>query len=111
MAGATSPKRVVIYANKTGKEPFTEWLNGLKNDNHRRCILMRLRRIELGNFGDSKHIQGGVYEFRLFIGPGFRIYYGKDGETTIVLLCGGNKSSQTREIKTALIYWQEYKAT
>ena len=104
------PKTVIVYCDKTGKEPFTNWLNSLKDARDRRRILMRLRRVEQGNYGDSKHIQSGIFELRLFFGPGYRIYFGEDGDTLVILLCGGDKSSQDKNIQQAIKYWDEYKA-
>ena len=70
---------------------------------------MRLRRLEQGNFGDSKHIRERLYELRLFSGPGYRIYFGRDGDAVIVLLTGGDKSTQDKDIHAALLYWKDYK--
>ena len=103
------PKTVIVYTDKAGKEPFTRWLNSLKDARDRRRILARLRRIEQGNYGDCKPIQDGVFELRLFFGPGYRIYFGKDGKTLVILLCGGDKNSQGKDIKQAIMYWNEYK--
>jgi len=69
---------------------------------------MRLRRIEQGNYGDCKHIQNGLFELRFFFGPGYRIYFGEDGNTLVILLCGGDKSSQKKDILKAIKYWNEY---
>ncbi len=71
---------------------------------------MRLRRLEQGNLGDAKHIKGRLYELRLFFGPGYRIYFGKDGNSLIVLLAGGDKNSQEKDIRVALQYWEKYKS-
>jgi len=103
------PKTVIVYTDKAGKEPFTRWLNSLKDARDRRRILARLRRIEQGNYGDCKPIQDGVFELRLFFGPGYRIYFGKDGKTLVILLCGGDKNSQGKDIRQAIMYWNEYK--
>ena len=103
------PKTVIVYTDKAGKEPFTRWLNSLKDARDRRRILARLRRIEQGNYGDCKPIRDGVFELRLFFGPGYRIYFGKDGKTLVILLCGGDKNSQGKDIKQAIMYWNEYK--
>jgi len=62
----------------------------------------------LGNFGDCKPVSAGVFEFRLHFGSGYRIYYGKDGSTIILLLCGGDKNTQNRDIKKAKQYWKDY---
>ncbi len=87
---------------------FAEWLKGLKNPTDRRRILSRLRRIEQGNLGDHKFIRDGVYEMRLFFGPGYRLYFARDGENIIILLCGGDKDSQHHDITHAITLWQEY---
>ena len=103
-------KTVIVYSDKTGREPFTRWLNTLKDPITRRRIFTRLRRLEQGNFGDCKRLQDGVFELRLFLGPGYRIYFGKDGDTLIILLGGGDKSNQDKNIQTALMNWKEYKS-
>ena len=102
-------KTLFVYRDQNGKEPFTIWLNKLKDAGFRRRILMRLRRLEQGNFGDSKHIKERLHELRLFFGPGYRIYFGKDDDAIIVLLTGGDKRSQDNDINTALQYWKDYK--
>lgn len=103
-------KTVIVYSDKTGREPFTRWLNTLKDPITCRRIFTRLRRLEQGNFGDCKRLQDGVFELRLFFGPGYRIYFGKDGDTLIILLGGGDKSNQDKNIQTALMNWKEYKS-
>lgn len=110
MARIATPKTIVVYAQPGGTEPFTKWLNGLNDARNRRRILTRLRRLEHGNFGDTKPVKAGVYELRLFFGPGFRVYFGEIGENLVVLLCGGDKSTQHRDIDTAVSYWQEYQS-
>jgi len=101
-------KTVIIYRDATGKEPFNIWLNGLRDPKTRRRILQRLWRLESGNFGDCKPVGGGVSELRFFFGPGYRVYFGQDGNTIIILLCGGDKGSQRRDIRQAQAYWKEY---
>lgn len=110
MSGNSGTKTLLVYKSSNGKEPFTTWLNRLKDGRDRRRILMRLRRLEQGNYGDIKHIRGRLYELRLFFGPGYRIYFGKEGDTLIVLLTGGDKSSQDKDIRAALKYWEDYKS-
>lgn len=110
MARIATPKTVVVYAESEGREPFTEWLTGLEDARNRRRILTRLRRLEQGNFGDARALKAGVHELRLFFGPGFRVYFGEDSGQLIVLLCGGDKSTQRRDIETAVTYWQEYQS-
>ncbi len=103
-----TPKTVIVYRDAAGKEPFTGWLNSLRDALTRRRILQRLLRLESGNFGDCKPVGGGVSELRFFFGPGFRVYFGEDGNTIVVLLCGGDKDSQRRDIRQAQAYWKEY---
>jgi putative addiction module killer protein len=74
----------------------------------RKRILDRLFRIESGNYGDYKSLKEGVLELRLKFGPGYRIYFGEDGDTVVVLLNGGDKGRQTKDIETAKAYWKEY---
>jgi putative addiction module killer protein len=68
----------------------------------------RLNRIRLGNFGDCKSVGGGIEELRIDFGPGYRIYYGRQGSFVVVLLCGGDKRTRARDILTAQKYWKEY---
>lgn len=80
---------------------FSGWLSGLRDTIGRALILKRVDRIALGNFGDHKSVGGGVSELRLAFGPGYRIYYTRRGETVVILLCGGEKGSQSRDIELA----------
>ncbi len=98
---------VRVFEDERGKEPFTEWLKSLSPLTETR-VLKRIYRIQHGNFGDYKRIGAGVFELRLFFDGGIRIYFGRDGEEIIILLCGGDKSSQKQDIKKALDYWRQY---
>lgn len=86
---------------------FNTWLTRLKDKLARAVILRRLDRIAMGNFGDVKPVGGGVSEFRIDHGPGYRVYFVRRGETLIVLLCGGDKGSQARDIARAKVLAQE----
>lgn len=101
---------IVIYVTDTGKEPFSDWQDKL--DKKMKAVVMkRLDRIRLGNFGDSKRLQeaNGIWELRIDHGPGYRIYFGKEGSTIVILLTGGDKKSQTKDIAKAKQYWLNYK--
>ena len=96
------------YVRSAGGEPFTEWLADLPDRQARARILARLERLEGGNFGDAKFLRDGVSELRIDWGPGYRVYFGRDGRTVIVLLCGGDKRKQDADIRKAVELWQEY---
>jgi putative addiction module killer protein len=98
---------IAIFAKENGKEPFNIWLYDLDTKNKSR-IIQRLNRLRLGNFGDIKYLDCGIYELRFDFGSGYRIYFGKDGGKLVILLCGGDKKTQNEDIKKAIKYWQEY---
>ena len=108
MARLAKPTRVIVFAEKDGNEPFTQWLYDLKDSVGRKRILIRITRLEQGNYGDCEPVGEGVSELRMFFGPGYRVYFGEDAENIVVLLCGGDKGSQQQDIKEAKAYWQEY---
>jgi putative addiction module killer protein len=101
---------IEIYTTETGELPFTEWLESLKDKTARYRIKVRLDRVSLGNLGDYKPVERGVSELRLKFGPGYRIYFGYADKTVVLLLCGGDKSSQEKDIKRAIYYWEDYLA-
>ena len=98
---------VLTFRTEEGKEPFYEWINILDNSFKKR-ILLRLTRIESGNLGDYKNIGDGVLELKFTFGSGYRIYFGKDQDRIIILLCGGNKKTQSKDIIKAKEYWRIY---
>jgi len=97
------------YVRNDGKSPFEEWINGLKDIKTRNIIRARLNRIRLGNFGNCKPLHEGVFELKIDLGPGFRVYYGRQGKDIVILLCGGTKRSQIKDIKIAKEFWEDYK--
>ena len=105
---AEHPRELQFYQKPNGREPFTEWLESRDQKTQDR-IQERLTRLAGGNFGDCKPVGEGVFEMRLHFGAGYRIYFSKADSTTVLLLCGGDKSSQDRDIARAKAYWQEYK--
>ena len=101
-------KTIALYETEDGKRPFKHWLDSLRDKVTIARINARLGRIELGNFGDAKPVGNGVMELRLVFGSGYRIYYGLDDDKLVVLLMGGDKSTQEKDIKTAHNYWSDY---
>lgn len=102
--------QISIFKAKNGKSPFIEWLEDLDKFTQS-IIFTRLDRVIEGNFGDCKQIKNGqgVWELRISYGSGYRVYYGKKGDAIVVLLIGGDKKSQTRDIEKAKNYWLEVK--
>ena len=96
------------YRTASGRQPFTDWLSNLPDRQARARVLARLERLEAGNFGNTKFIREGVNELRIDWGPGYRVYFGRDGQTLVVLLCGGGKGRQDADIKHAVELWQDY---
>ena len=95
------------YLTADGKSPFRQWLNALTKAVRAR-IQARVLRFELGNLGDHKSVGEGVWEARAIFGPGYRIYFGKDGTSIVVLLAGGDKGSQAKDIARSQGFWREY---
>lgn len=95
------------YLTGDGRNPFREWLGTLDTAVRAR-VQARVLRFELGNLGDHKSVGAGVSEARLMFGSGSRIYFGKDGDSIIVLLLGGSKASQARDIRRAHGFWRDY---
>jgi putative addiction module killer protein len=85
------------------------WLDDLRDAKNRRRIISRLVRVQQGNYGDVEPIGEGLSELRFFFGAGYRVYFGEDAGNIVVILCGGDKSSQSQDIENAKAYWQEYK--
>jgi len=104
------PQQVRVYETKDGKRPFDKWLRGLRDTRARQRVRTRIARIRLGNFGDFKSVGEGVGEIRIDYGPGYRVYFGRDGDEIVILLTGGDKSTQGSDIETAKEYWDDYKA-
>ena len=96
------------YLTENGQNPFRTWLEGLRDRQARAKIRVRLNRIRLGNFGDSKSVGDGVSELRIPHGPGYRVYFGRKDNTVVILLYGGDKKSQSRDIALAQEYWRDY---
>ncbi len=102
--------KIGIYSTELGKAPFKEWLKKLDSKTRTR-VRTRIDRVRFGNFGDCKLLKDGdgISELRITFGAGYRIYFARDGLELIILLVGGDKGSQTRDIAKAKEYWREYK--
>ena len=90
---------------------FAAWFADLRDREARARITARIRRLSLGNPGDVKPVGSGVSEMRIDYGPGYRVYFGQRRQTVVVLLCGGEKRTQDRDIRLAKQYWRELKAS
>jgi putative addiction module killer protein len=96
------------YIDRLGRNPFERWFDGLDDTTQAR-ITVALERVEHGNLSAAKGVGSSVFELRLDFGPGYRVYFAKDGETLVILLRGGTKKRQQADIATAQVLWQEYK--
>ena len=104
-----TPRILRNYETPSGKTPFLDWLASISDLRTRMRIRRRLDRVQLGNLGDYKSLGDEIYELKLAFGPGYRIYYSEHEGVIIILLCGGDKSSQTKDIETAKSYLKELK--
>jgi putative addiction module killer protein len=96
------------YLVRDGRNLFGDWFDQLNSEAARK-VTTAIYRLGLGNFSNVKGVGGGVYEYRIDFGPGYRVYFGKDGERIVILLCGGMKKRQQDDIALAGESWQEYK--
>jgi putative addiction module killer protein len=102
------PKQIETYAKLNGKVPFAEWLESLRDSRARQKIKSRLERITQGNLGDYRSVGEGVFELKIDYGSGYRVYFGQVGSMIVLLLCGGDKSTQDQDIIKAKEYWIDY---
>ncbi len=104
------PRELRFYERKDGRVPVLEWLNAIEGHPEYFAIMVRLDRVEKGNFGDHRSVGEGVSELKIGFGLGYRIYYGQVGMDLVVLLAGGPKSTQDADIRTAKEYWRDFNA-
>ncbi|MEM9211836.1 MAG: type II toxin-antitoxin system RelE/ParE family toxin [Pseudomonadota bacterium] len=97
-----------VYETAEGTRPFDEWFDSLVAKAAVK-VTAALTRMEKGNFGDVKPVGHGVSERRIDFGPDYRVYFGRDGDEIVILLCGGTKKRQQKDIEAAKAYWKEYK--
>ena len=100
--------RIVRYIGSDGSDQFGSWLEKQTSEVRAR-VQTRLDRVELGNFGDHRAVGSGVFELRIHHGPGYRVYYGRDGDALVILLAGGTKQRQQRDIARAVDDWNAYR--
>ncbi|MGB5769029.1 MAG: type II toxin-antitoxin system RelE/ParE family toxin [Crocosphaera sp.] len=100
---------IKLLETDEGKVPFEEWYNSLKDKVTKVRVRRHLDRVALGNFGDTESVGEGIYELRLHFGAGYRVYFSRVGNTVIVLVGGGDKSSQKKDIVQAKSLWRKYK--
>lgn len=97
------------YVNRAGKDVFDEWLSRLPDERTQAKITARIDRLAVDNFGDCKPVRERVWELRINWGPGYRVYYAMAGRACVLLLCGGDKRKQARDIERAIEYLKDYK--
>lgn len=97
------------YSTQDGRLPFNDWLEGLRDKTAQARLRFRLRQLERGNFGDCKAVGDGVTELRIHVGAGYRVYCGRHGNLIVVLLCGGEKRTQSDDIAKAKSMWRDWK--
>ena len=105
----TTPHTLCNYQKLDGTEPFVLWIRGLRDAQGRATIRVRINRMQSGNFANCEPVGQGVHELKVDFGPGYRVYFGEDGNL-IVLLLGGDKSTQSRDIRKSKDYWRDYNA-
>jgi putative addiction module killer protein len=96
------------YVAEDGSQPFAEWFADVEPV-ARAKVARAIARMEQGNLSNVKPVGEGVLEYRLDFGPGYRVYFGRDGDVLVILLTGGTKKRQQRDIEDARVYWQDYK--
>jgi putative addiction module killer protein len=104
-----TPYHLEYYLDDNGEAPFTRWLEALRDRVAFVRIAVRLDRVQAGNFGTVKALGDGVSELKIDHGPGYRVYYAMSGKTVVLLLIGGDKSTQSRDVETAKAYWKQQK--
>lgn len=98
------------YLTSDGFDVFQDWLTQLRDKLPKMAVVKRVNRVEAGNFGDHKFCRDGVWELRVDVGPGYRVYYALAGQQVVLLLCGGDKGSQDADIDRACAYWKDWQS-
>jgi putative addiction module killer protein len=99
---------IAHYLTSIEEDPFQSWLDELEDVKARVAVLRRIDRVATGNFGDHSFLRNGVWELRLDVGPGYRVYFGRHGITLVLLLCGGTKRTQSSDIGRAVRFFADF---
>ncbi len=102
-------KTLISYIDSKGKCPFEDWLSSMKDIKARAIVRSRLARVRLRNFGNCEPVGRGVLELKIYFGPGYRVYFAIENQEIVVLLCGGDKGSQSGDIQKAKAYWEDWR--
>ncbi len=102
--------RIEHYVTPAGVDLFARWIGRLRDRKAVAKVLARIDRLALGNWGDYRALDGGVFELRIDWGPGYRVYAARAGKVVVLLLCAGDKKSQAKDIENAKAYLREYQA-
>ncbi|CAN5867313.1 type II toxin-antitoxin system RelE/ParE family toxin [soil metagenome] len=100
--------RIIHYLTDAGKDLYQDWLDGLRDMRARVAIQRRVDRLAIGTFGDHRFCRDGVWELRIDVGAGYRVYYAQAGQALVLLLYGGDKRSQNADIDCAVDCWKDY---
>ena len=100
---------VLQYETPEGICPFKQWIDAVKETQTQARIFRYVRALSLENFSNCRPVGSGVHELKINVGPGYRIYFGNEGKTILIILCGGSKKTQAQDIKRAHLYWSQYK--
>lgn len=96
------------YLTPDEKDVYLDWLKQVRDTVAKIAVVRRVNRIEQGNFGDHKFCRDGVWELCIDVGAGYRVYYAISGQLIVLLLCGGDKRTQNKDIERACTYWQDW---
>ena len=99
----------VIHYEENDKDIYQDWIDSLRDEQGKTAILRRVNRMKKGNFGDYRFCRDGVWELIVDTGPGYRVYFSKIGNITLLLLCAGSKRTQSKDIARAVTYLKRYK--
>jgi putative addiction module killer protein len=103
------PKEIRSFVAQNGIDYFSRWFDSIRDKRTSTIIDARINRLLIGNKGNTRFLEAGLWELKIDFGPGFRVYYGEDDETVIILLAGGDKSTQQEDISRAKKLWEEYR--